>query len=115
MNIRICARGFALTEALRTAVTREARHFARRLGGAPAEVAVQVYKINATRGGVDKACLVRTHLAGLGPPLVASDVDADLYRAIAGAFARLGRAVGHARSRRTATRRRATLRSMAGE
>lgn len=97
------ARGFALTEALASAIRREAKHYAQAFPGLPLQLQVRLFDINGQRGGLDKGCLVRAK-AGRSV-VVASDLDSDLYRAIGAAFERLGRATRSRLSRRRALRR----------
>jgi len=105
MKTSICARGFPLSEALRHAVEREARDFDRALAGRAAAVSVRLYDINGTRGGPDMACSVQVRLRGERATVVATDVDANMYTAIAGAFAKLERGARNALDRGHARRR----------
>jgi putative sigma-54 modulation protein len=105
MNTDVHARGFTLTEALRAAVEREAADLHRRLPERIGAVSVRLFDANGTRGGADKGCLVHLRLAGSGAAVVASHLDADLYAAIARAFAKLHRGARGALERRRAPRR----------
>jgi ribosome-associated translation inhibitor RaiA len=62
--------------------------------------------LNGARGGIDKGCLVTLHLSGERRALVATELDADLYRAIPAAFDKLRRAVGQTAHRTRTLRRR---------
>ena len=93
MHIDIQARGFSLSRALQEAIEGEAQHYAVRCPRALAGIRVRVFDTNGPRGGNDKACLVQAHLRRRRESVVASHVDADLYRAIAAAFAKLGRGI----------------------
>lgn len=106
MNIAIAARDFAMTEALRSAVGREARALQRRLNGRASQLSVRLYDTNGHRGGSDKACSVQLRLYGDTADIVATDVDADMYRAIAGAFGKAERGARSALARSRTVRRR---------
>jgi ribosome-associated translation inhibitor RaiA len=107
MNLDVQARGFTLTQSLFAAVRRETAPLSRL--GATHRLRVRLFDVNGTRGGIDKGCLVTLHLSGDKRVLVATDLDADLYRAIPSAFEKLRRALG-ASSRRTRALRRRTTR-----
>jgi putative sigma-54 modulation protein len=92
MIISIQARGFELTEGLRTHTERRIR-FA--LGWARFEiqaVSVRLSDINGPRGGKDKRCLIRIPLAS-GQEVVVEDLDDDLYVAIDRAAVRCERSL----------------------
>lgn len=108
MDIDVQARDFKLTEALREAILVSAIHYRATFSRLVRKVAVRVYDLNGPRGGLDKGCLVVADLAD-GRVVVSSDVDADLYRAIPRAFAKLKRGTLTARRRLHAQRRRAAL------
>ena len=91
MHIDVQARGFSLTNALQHAIEDEAQQYAARCPNALAGVRVRVFDTNGPRGGSDKACLVQARLRHRSESVVASHVDADLYRAIAAAFAKVER------------------------
>jgi putative sigma-54 modulation protein len=106
MHIDVQSRGFSLTRALQQAVVSEAQQYCARCPKALAAVRVRLYDTNGPRGGIDKACLVQAHLSSGRESVVASHVDADLYRAIAAAFAKLERGTRSALQLRRAHRRR---------
>lgn len=91
MQIDVQARGFSLTSALQHAIEDEAQQYAARCPNALAGVRVRLFDTNGPRGGSDKACLVQARLRHRPESVVASHVDADLYRAIAAAFAKVER------------------------
>ncbi len=91
MHIDVQSRGFSLTRALQAAIEGEAEQYATRCPDALVGVRVRLFDTNGPRGGSDKACLVQAHLRHRRESVVASHVDADLYRAIAAAFAKLER------------------------
>lgn len=105
MNMDIHARGFALTAALRAAVERQADDLQRRHPQRIGSLAVRLFDVNGTRGGPDKGCLVYARLERRGSVLVATEVDADLYRSIERAFAKLRRGTRAALARGRASRR----------
>jgi putative sigma-54 modulation protein len=104
MNLDIQARGFTLTKALRAAVRRETEQ----LSGMDRchRLQVRLFDVNGTRGGVDKGCLVTLQMNREKRVLVASVLDADLYRAIPTAFDKLRHALTAAARRTRALRRR---------
>lgn len=106
MRISIAARSFSLTEALRNAIGREAWALDRRLNGRAGTVSVRLYDVNGNRGGSDKACSVQLRLHGDSAAMVATDIDADMYRAIAGAFVKVERAARSSLARSRTVRRR---------
>lgn len=92
MQIGIQARGFKLTESLRTYCDKRLR-FA--LGSAVGEVhsaTIRLADQNGPRGGVDKRCAVRVTLRDAPLVIILQD-DADLYVAIDRATDRAARAV----------------------
>lgn len=103
LTLDLQSRGFALTEALATAIHREARRYAAAFPGLAPQLQVRVFDINGQRGGLDKGCLIRAK-AGRAV-VVASDLDSDLYRAITAAFTRLARATRSQRGRDLSLRR----------
>ena len=106
MQTEICARGFELTSALRRAVETEARELGRQAPRGVDAVSVRLFDANGPRGGPDKGCLVSLRLRGNRTSVVASAIDTDLYRAIAGAFMKLERAMRASVQRARALRRR---------
>lgn len=104
MSTDICARGFSLTPALRATVEREAGALAGRFPDGVHDVSVRLFDVNGRKGGVDKGCLVHARVGRPAAVVVATDIDADLYQAIAAAFEKLARAA------RSAQRRQQTLR-----
>lgn len=110
MDTDIHARGFTLTPALREAVEREAQLLRARLPGHLGALSVRLFDVNGTRGGPDKGCLVHARLARQGTMVVATEVDADLYRAIDRAFDKLLRGTRTAVERGRAGRRASAAR-----
>jgi ribosome-associated translation inhibitor RaiA len=106
MQLDIHARGFILTPALRTAVEQQALHFMNLFPHRSPGLSVRLYDVNGLRGGDDKGCLVQAKLGMRRTAIIASDINADLYRAIAGAFARLARGTRATLERARAARRR---------
>jgi putative sigma-54 modulation protein len=106
MDIDIQSRGFSLTRALQHAIEGEALQYASRCSRTLAGLRVRLFDTNGPRGGSDKTCLIQARLRRR-ESVVASHVDADLYRAIATAFAKLERgtrsALGVHRARRRVT------------
>jgi len=104
MNIDVQARGFTLTEALRAAIRRETADLSSL--ESCQRLQVRLFDVNGTRGGIDKGCLVTLYLSGEKRVLVATELDADLYRAIPAAFGKLRHALGAAARRSRTLRRR---------
>jgi putative sigma-54 modulation protein len=104
MQIDVQSRGFSLSRALQLAIEGEARQYAAGCANAPGSIRVRIYDNNGPRGGIDKGCLVLATLPRRGKSVIVTQVDADMYRAIAMAFAKLTRAtrsfLGRGRSRR---------------
>ncbi len=105
MHVDIQARSFTLTEALRYAVESDARQFADQFPDCINSVNVRLFDVNGTRGGIDKGCLVFARVGRGQSTVVASVIDADLYRAIAKAFTRLTRGTRHSLNRNRRLRR----------
>lgn len=106
MKADIQARGFALTESLRQAVENEAAYYARHFPALMPRLEVRLFDANGTaRGGVDHGCLVCARVGRWKRTVVASAIDADMYRAIVAAFARLTRSTRATSDRRTNARR----------
>lgn len=109
MRTDVQARGFSLTEALRSAVEREVYDYAAQFSNRPRSLQVRLFDVNGTRGGLDKGCLAYAKMGGGHTVVVATDIDSDMYRAIPAAFAKLARATRAALGRRRAKRRRPVL------
>jgi len=105
MQIDVQSRGFSLTHALQHAVEDEAQLYAARCPRNLAAIRVRLFDTNGPRGGNDKGCLVQAHLNNHRRSVVASHVDADLYRAIAAAFVKLERGTRSALGSRRLHRR----------
>lgn len=105
MHIDVQSQGFSLTHALHHAVKDEAQLYAARCPRDLAAIRVRLFDTNGPRGGHDKACLVQAQLHRHRTSVVASHVDADLYRAIAAAFVKLERGTRSALGPRKAHRR----------
>ena len=104
MRTDIQSRGFTLTPALRAAVDDEARGYAARFPQLTANLQVRLFDVNGPRGGADKGCLVNARVGRGRMIVVASDINADLYRAIAAAFEKLERGTQTVLSRGRASR-----------
>ena len=107
MHIDVQSRGFSLTAALQQAIEGEAEQYAARCPNRLVGIRVRVFDTNGPRGGSDKVCLVQANLRRRPESVVASHVDADLYRAIAAAFAKLERGTRSVLGSRRAHRRTA--------
>jgi ribosome-associated translation inhibitor RaiA len=92
MHLDIQARGFSLTEFLLGAVEERAEDFRASFPNLNPQIQVRLFDVNGNRGGVDKGCLLHARLGRGRRTVVVSDVDRDMYRAIAAAFARLDNA-----------------------
>jgi len=92
MHLDIQARGFSLTEFLLGAVEERAEDFRSAFPNLNPQIQVRLFDVNGNRGGVDKGCLLHARLGRGRRTVVVSDVDRDMYRAIAAAFARLDHA-----------------------
>jgi len=104
MKTDIKARGFVLTEGLRSAVHRETVRLVQGLGRPILQISVRLFDVNgARRGGLDKGCLVHVYLAD-GVSVVGSDVGVDLYQSVADVFRKVLRA-GRVRADRRRSRR----------
>ncbi|MBS0421326.1 MAG: HPF/RaiA family ribosome-associated protein [Proteobacteria bacterium] len=116
MQIDVQSRGFSLSRALQRAIEGEARQYAAGCANVPAAIRVRIYDNNGPRGGIDKSCLVQATLPRSSQSVIVSHVDADMYRAIAVAFAKLTRATRSLLERRRSKRRfvPATLSQTAG-
>lgn len=92
MKTDVKARGFVLTDGLRSAVQRETVRLVRGLGRPILKISVRLFDVNgASHGGVDKGCLVQVQLAD-GASVVGTDVGTDLYQSVAGVFKKVLRA-----------------------
>ena len=111
MNTNILSRGFTLTAALHSAVLREIDAYCSRHGNSATSIDVRLFDSNGPRGGPDKVCLIRTHLASRRE-LVAIDVGTDVYVAIEHAFNKLTRATQSANGRRRTLQRSGARRTM---
>jgi putative sigma-54 modulation protein len=101
----IQARSFSLTPSLRQAVEAEAVQFQQAFDGRLDNLRVRLFDANGDRGGIDKGCMISARVGGKATAVVASSIDADMYRAIAAAFTRLSRGARHALQRSVARRR----------
>ena len=92
MLINIQAHGFSVTRAIREYVE-ERIHFAlSRIGHRLRRVDVRLSDLNGPRGGIDKCCLIEVRI-DRHPPIVVTDIQADLYTSVDLASARVGRTV----------------------
>lgn len=85
----------ALLDRVHHRIDQALRHVAQRIG----DVHVWFSDLNAGKGGVDKRCRIVAHVARHGPIVVESR-DADYYRAVDAAAAKLSRAAEHRFTRR---------------
>lgn len=113
MDIDVQSRDFPLTEPLREALLISAREYRDAYRRLVRKVAVRVHDVNGPDGGIDKACVVIADLTD-GRVLVCTEVNADLYRAIPGAFAKARRGAKAARRRQRARLRSALIVSLLG-
>ena len=113
MVTNICSRGFALTAELRRAVDHEVHIFRRRFSYGVGSMSVRLSDVNGPRGGADKVCSVQAHLNRDSAIVVATDIDANLYRAVSGAFRKLKRSARGAQQRVHSLRRHAGSLSVA--
>jgi putative sigma-54 modulation protein len=107
MQIDIRARGFSLTEGLRTQAERRVRFALGSTSGRVRTVVMCLADENGPRGGVDKRCTIRANLPG-GPPVIIEQQEVDLYVAIDRAADRAARAVSRRLEKTYAGRRDAT-------
>jgi ribosome-associated translation inhibitor RaiA len=105
MKIDLQARNFPLTDALRLAVEDEARRFHSEFAERPQSLSVRLFDVNGVRHGIDKGCLISARIGSCKATVVASGIDADLYRAITAAFTRLVRGTRHSLNRNRRLRR----------
>jgi putative sigma-54 modulation protein len=105
MKLDIQARHFTLTDSIRHAVRTEAAHYGADFADQLHAVNVRLFDVNGVRGGIDKGCLVFARIGQRQATVVASAIDADLYRAIPAAFARLLRGTRHSLNRNRRLRR----------
>ena len=99
MELNVRGLNFDLTDAILAHVRRRLHeglaHYAPRLRG----VTVRVSDVNGPRGGVDKRCHLEVTADAVGT-VVVEEVDADLYRAVDRAAARLRRQLAREFGRR---------------
>ena len=69
MQIDIQARGFRLTEGLRTQAVRRVRFALGSTSGRVRSVVMRLADQNGPRGGADKRCTIQANLTG-GPPVI---------------------------------------------
>lgn len=92
-QIKIQARKFSLTRALRGHAERRLDFLANVRYDNIKRVLVRLSGINGPRGGKDKCCLIQVKLPGQ-PDVVIEDTRSDLYAAIDRAAERVSRTVG---------------------
>jgi ribosomal subunit interface protein len=92
MRVRIQAREFTLTDALREHVERRIRFALTRFGPRLLQVSVRLEDVNGPRGGEDKRCTVQVSVTRQ-PQVVVEETAADMYEAIDRAAARTERTV----------------------
>lgn len=105
MKLDIQARNFTLTEALRDTVETATARYLADFADRPHTLSVRLFDVNGVRGGIDKGCLVFARVGRHQATVVASGIDADLYRAIGIAFERLARGTRHSMNRNRRLRR----------
>ena len=103
MRIEVRTRGFRTTKALSAHVEREVAKSLSRLRSRPGAVLAYLSDVNGPRGGRDKQCRLRGHVAR-GGEVVATASAADMYQAIGRAAVRLRRALVHRTGQRQARR-----------
>jgi putative sigma-54 modulation protein len=81
MQLDIQARGFALTDALRSYTLKRLRFALGRDDNMVMRARIRLADINEPRGGVDKRCQIELAMAGHSNILI-EDTQADLYFAI---------------------------------
>lgn len=106
MQIEIQARGFSLTEGLRTQTERRVRFALGSSSSRVRRVVVRLADENGPRGGLDKRCTIRASVPG-APAVIVEQREADLYVAIDRAADRAGRAVSRRLERTSDWRRHA--------
>lgn len=104
MKITIQAKGLELTDGLREHVERRLSFALDRADYHIDRVSVRLSDENGPRGGEDKRCQVRVHLAGAAPVLV-EDTEPDLVLAIDRAADRTGHTLARQLGRQRAYRR----------
>lgn len=108
MQINVQSHGFGLTDSLRAQTERRVRFALGARGDRVHTVSIRLGDDNGPRGGVDKRCTVRVHLAGMAPVIVAQQ-DTDLYAAIDMAADRAGHAVARRLKRASRIQRPARI------
>ncbi len=104
MRFDIQARGFRLTDALRTRTERRVRAALAAAADRLGQVVVRLSDNNGPRGGVDKRCMIRAELPG-ARVVVIEQHDADLYAAIDRATDRAGNTIARRLGKSQADRR----------
>ncbi len=104
MQIKIQARSFSLTSALKSHIHRRLRFALTSGSNHIQQVMVRLSDINGPRGGRDKCCQIQVVLEGM-PSVVIEDTKSDLYAAISRATDRASRAVMRTLRRRQSRRR----------
>ncbi len=108
MQFNIQARGFRLTEGLRTLAERRLRFALGSTSSRVRRIVMRLADENGPRGGADKRCTIQANLAG-APPVVIEQQETDLYVAIDRAAGRAGRTVARQLKKAAGRRRDATL------
>lgn len=108
MQLNIQARGFKLTESLRSLAERRLRFALGSTSDRVRSIVMRLADENGPRGGVDKRCMIRARLAGASP-VVIEQQETDLYVAMDRAADRAGRSVSRQLKKASARRRNATL------
>ena len=94
MRIEIRGRDFEHTDALRHFTEKRLEVALDRFRGRIEMIEASLADLNGPRGGIDKQCRLRAHLAG-GGDVIARAAEADSHAAIVRAVHRLGDRVTH--------------------
>lgn len=81
MRIDIQASGITLPSPLRHAVELEAHEYSAQFPKAVMSIRTRLFNTNGARGGLDKGCLLHARMRHGSTPVVATDIDADVYHA----------------------------------
>jgi len=93
MKIGIRTKGLPNDAVARERVRRRLRFALSRFADRIERVSISLEDVNGPKGGPDKRCRIRLSLSGGGDPLLAEDLDSDIFVAIDRASKRLGRSV----------------------
>jgi ribosomal subunit interface protein len=110
MRVQIRGRGLEMTDALRNYTLSLLQVTLDRFRDRIERIEASVMDLNGPRGGIDKQCQLRAHLAQ-GGEVIARATDADSYGAVVRAVHRLRDRIARARTLR---RKRGVLRMVEG-